>query len=334
MRDYTELAQKNEDAKTLALSKSKEPAVTKDGHQLEIAANVGSASETELAVASGAEGVGLFRTEFLFLDRQHAPDEEEQYAAYRDVASALQGRPLIIRTLDAGGDKPIPYLNLEHEANPFMGLRAIRICLQNPELFKTQLRAIVRVAAEYPVKVMFPMIATLSEWREAKTLLDEAAQELRSTGQPTPERIDTGIMVEIPAAALLASKFADEVNFFSIGTNDLTQYMFAAERGNPTVQGLADALHPAVLQMIQRVVDAAHASGKWVGICGELAGNPQAIPALVGLGIDELSMSSPAIPGAKQIIRQLDFKQAQELAQAALSLETADAVRKSFSNGK
>jgi multiphosphoryl transfer protein len=314
-------------AETEARAASAKPAVTRDQHRVEVVANIGSAKDAGAAVKNGAEGVGLFRTEFLFLDRQTAPDEEEQYQAYMAAAKVMDGRPMIIRTLDAGGDKQLPYLDQGVEANPFLGWRAVRLCLSQPELFKTQLRAIVRVAAVAPVKVMFPMVATLEEWRGAARLLAEAQTEVRAHGVALPARIETGIMVEIPSAALRAAHFAAEVDFFSIGTNDLTQYTLAAERGNPRVAALSDAFHPAVLDLIQRVAEAAHAKGKWVGVCGEMAGDALAVPLLVGLGIDELSMSAPAIPRVKQAIRTLDYKSLRAKVVKVLALETAEAVR-------
>ncbi|HKZ85357.1 MAG TPA: phosphoenolpyruvate--protein phosphotransferase [Anaerolineae bacterium] len=325
--EYAQRAEDARAAKAEARAASAAPAVTSDGHRVEVAANIGSPEETRAAVAAGAEGVGLFRTEFVFLDRQVAPDEEEQYAAYRAAAQGLGGRPLIIRTLDVGGDKPLPYLDLGAEANPFLGWRAIRLCLAKPDLFKAQLRAIVRAAADFPVKVMFPMVATLAEWRAARALLEEARLEVKNRGQPAPVRIETGIMVEIPSAALLAAHFAEEADFFSIGTNDLSQYTLAAERGNARVAALADAFQPAVLHLIEMVVEAAHARGKWVGVCGEMGGDPLAVPLLVGLGVDELSMNAPAIPKAKQIIRALDFASAQAVARSALKAESAQAVQ-------
>jgi phosphocarrier protein FPr len=329
--DYTQRAGAIRVAQAEARAASARPAITQDGRGIEIVANIGSPVDARAAVASGAEGVGLFRTEFLFLDRRTAPTEDEQYAAYRAAAEAMQGRPVIIRTLDVGGDKPLPYLDLGREENPFLGWRAIRMCLAQPEFFKTQLRAIVRVAVDFPVKVMFPMIATLGEWRAARALLAEACDEVRACGQVAPERIETGIMVEIPAAALRAEQFAPEIDFFSIGTNDLTQYTLAAERGNARVAALADAFHPAVLQLIQHVVEAAHARGKWVGVCGEMGGDPLAVPLLVGLGVDELSMNPPAIPQAKQIIRGLDYARVRALSQAALEKETAEDVKRLMS---
>jgi multiphosphoryl transfer protein len=308
------------------------PAITKDGKTIEVAANIGSVAGAQLAVESGAEGVGLFRTEFLFLNRTTAPDEEEQVQTYRAVAKILEGRPLIIRTLDAGGDKSIPYLNVEQESNPFLGWRAIRLCLAQPELFKTQLRAILRVAADFPVKIMFPMIATIGELRRAKSLLIEAQQELITRKAAYAQKVETGIMVEIPSVAQLADLFAREVDFFSVGTNDLTQYTFAVDRTNPKVASLGDACHPAVLRQIQRVVEAARTNNIWVGVCGELAADPNAIPILLGLGVNELSMSSPSIPRAKEIIRVWSMLEAKEIAGQALDADTAENVRKLVQN--
>jgi phosphocarrier protein FPr len=301
--------------------------MTRDGKAIEIAANIGSVTGAQKAVELGAEGVGLFRTEFLFLSRTSAPDEEEQVQAYRLTAQALNGRPLIIRTLDAGGDKSIPYLNLESETNPFLGWRAIRLCLSQPELFKTQLRAILRVASDFPIKIMFPMIATLEELRRAKTLLAEAGQDLAARGETYAEKVETGIMVEIPSVAAMAEQFAREVDFFSIGTNDLTQYTFAVDRTNPLVASIADACHPAVLRQIRGVAEAAHSNGIWVGVCGELAGDPDAIPILLGLGVDELSMSAPSIATVKEVVRRWDVSQAKNLTEQALQLDSAEAVR-------
>lgn len=296
-----------------------EPAIMRDGHRVEIAANIGSVQDAQRAVEMGAEAVGLFRTEFLFLDRHDAPTEEEQFQTYRAVAQALQQRPLLIRTLDIGGDKPLPYANLPQEANPFLGLRGLRLCLAQPELFKTQLRAILRLASEFPVRVMFPMVSVVREFQEAQALMDEARAELAARQISVPARVETGIMVEVPSAALHANAFAREVDFFSIGTNDLTQYTLAAERGNANVAALADSRDSAVLRLIAMVADAAHAHKKWVGVCGEMGGDPKAIPILVGLGIDELSMSVPLIPQAKQIVRGLSRTDAVKQAEQAMA---------------
>ena len=303
------------------------PAVTRDGRRIEVVANVASVAETRAAVAAGAEGVGVLRTEFLFQGRAAAPDEEEQLAAYRAIAGALGGRPLVIRTLDAGGDKPLAYLDLGNEANPFLGWRAIRPCLARPDFFKVQLRAIVRAAAESPVRALFPMIATLAEWRAARALLEEARAEVVRAGQPAPGTVQAGIMVEIPSVAVRAAAFAREVDFLSIGTNDLVQYTLAAERGNPRLAALSDPFQPAVLELVRQVADAGRVAAKPVAVCGELAAEPLAVPLLVGLGIDELSMSGPAIPAVKQAIRGLDAAEARKLALRALTLDSPEEVR-------
>lgn len=324
---YSKKAQMIRVQQTTARLQQAAPAITPDGKRIEIAANIGSVAGAAKAVEAGADGVGLFRTEFLFLNRTSAPDEEEQVYVYRAAARALDGRPLIIRTLDAGGDKFIPYLNLAAETNPFLGWRAIRLCLAQPELFKTQLRAVLRAAAEFPIRIMFPMIATLDELRRAKTLLAEASRELSARNVPHAEKVDTGIMVEIPSVAAMAEQFAREVDFFSVGTNDLTQYTFAADRTNPNVASIADACHPAVLRQIKQVVDAARSNHVWIGVCGELAGDAEAIPILLGLGVDELSMSAPLIGAAKEIVRGWSVAQAATLAAKALELDSAEAVR-------
>jgi phosphocarrier protein FPr len=304
-----------------ALQASAQPARTADGARIEVYANAAGANDAARAVGLGAEGVGVLRTEFIFMRRDSAPTGDEQYAAYRAVAAALDGRPLVIRTLDVGGDKPLPYLGQPREANPFLGLRGVRLSLAYPDLFHAQLSAIARLAGEFPVRAMFPMIATRDEFRAAKALLDAARAECDAPPIPT------GMMVEVPAAVEMAAAFARDVDFFSIGTNDLTQYVFAAERGNPQVAALSDALHPAILRMIGRVVDAGHAQGKPTAVCGEMASDPAAIPVLVGLGVAELSMSAAAIPQAKAAIRQVTTPDAEALARAALGLETAAQVR-------
>ena len=328
--EFGRLADRRRAARAKALAASIMTASTRDGQRVEVAANIGTPAEAHQAVEMGAEAVGLFRTEFLFLDRQSAPDEDEQYAAYRAAAEALDHRPLTIRTLDVGGDKPLPYVKMAPEANPFLGFRAIRLCLARPEFFKVQLRAIARVAAEHPVRVMFPMIATLGEFRAARALLLEARAEVLRRGQRMAERLEIGMMVEIPAAALSAELFAREVDFFSVGTNDLAQYTLAAERGNTQMAALADGLHPAVLQLIAQTVKAAHGHDKPVSVCGELAGDAQAVPLLVGLGVDELSVNAPAIPRIKQLVRDMDYGEARRQAERALTLESAEAVRQAF----
>jgi len=302
------------------------PAVTRDGHRVEVVANVGGREDAELALANGAEGIGLLRTEFLYLDRCTPPSEEEQFAAYASILQVMGSRPVVVRTLDVGGDKYPPYMDLGAEANPFLGWRAIRVCLDEPELFKAQLRALLRAGVGHDLHIMFPMIATLEELRRSMAYLAEARHEVEAKGcEAAPVKV--GIMVEVPSVVVLADIFAREVDFFSIGTNDLTQYTMAAERTNPRVAHLNDACHPAVLRQISQVVKAAHAAGTWVGICGELGGDPDALPILLGLGVDELSMAPSAIPHAKAVLRQWSLARAQRLARQVLELESAASVR-------
>ena len=299
------------------------PAVTRDGHRVEVVANVGSAAEARQAAAAGAEGIGLLRTEFLFLDRTGPPSEDEQRAVYAEVAAALGGQPVIVRTLDVGGDKPLAYLPMAPEANPFLGVRGLRLCLARPELLRQQLRAVVRAAAGGAgrLRIMFPMVADVAELRAARDVLNEITSQLSGPA------LEVGIMVEIPAAALLAEILAAEVDFFSIGSNDLTQYTLAMDRGHPTLAAQADGLHPAVLRLIERTAQGAHAAGKWVGLCGELGADPVAVPILVGLGVDELSVNVPALAGVKARIRSLSHAQAREVAARALRCSTAAEVR-------
>lgn len=280
-------------------------AITKEGKRIEVSANIGKTEDADIALREGAEGVGLFRTEFLFLDRTTPPTEEEQFRAYKTVLEKLRGKPVIIRTLDIGGDKQIPYLNLDKELNPFLGVRAIRLCLKMKELFKTQLRAIVRASAYSKVRIMYPMIAVKEEIEQANAILEQVKQELIETNTPFDKNIEVGIMVEIPSSALNATELIDYVDFFSIGTNDLTQYTFAIDRTNQNLNYLYKPLHPVMLRLIKMTIDASHKKGKWTGMCGELAGDPEAIPKLVEMGIDELSMSPSKIPEAKKIIRNL-----------------------------
>ncbi|MGZ5344425.1 MAG: phosphoenolpyruvate--protein phosphotransferase, partial [Actinomycetota bacterium] len=307
-------------ARASASEGARGPAVTRDGVTVEVAANVGGPAEVPAAVEAGADGIGLFRTEFLFMGRDRMPDEDEQEAAYRAAAEALDGRPLLIRTLDAGADKPLPYLGQPHEENPFLGVRGVRLGLARPEILEAQLRAIWRVAADHRVRVMFPMVTTLGELRAARAVLERAG-----AGSDAP--LEVGIMIEVPAAALTASALAAEADFFSIGTNDLTQYTLAADRGNEHVASLTDALHPGVLTLIRATVEGAEAHGRWVGVCGELAGDALATPLLLGLGVRELSMSAPAIAGVKQAVRATDAGEAAELAGRAQACASADEVR-------
>jgi len=305
---------------------AQEAAVTKDGHRIEVVANIGNIELAHTALENGAEGVGLLRTEFVYLERKHLPDEDEQFAAYSAILEVFGERPVILRTLDIGGDKKCPYLPLADETNPFLGLRAIRLCLVRPGLFRPQLRAALRASYGHNLKLMFPMIATVDEIRAARAVLEDCRAELEAEKVPIADHIEVGIMVEIPAAAITADLLAREVDFFSIGTNDLSQYTMAADRTNADVAKIANAFHPAVLRLVQMVVNAAHAQGKWVGMCGELAGEPLAVPLLVGLGLDELSMNPPAIPMAKQIIRSLSTGEAEELALAALDTSSPEEV--------
>lgn len=306
---------------------AQEPAITRDGHRVEIVANAADVASARVALEHGAEGIGLLRTEFLYLNRTTMPNEGEQYAAYRDIAEVMGERPIIIRTLDIGGDKPAPYLAIGEELNPFLGWRAIRLCLDKPDMFKTQLRAILRAGHGRNAKIMFPMIATLQELQQAKALLREAEGELAAEGLPHAQDLEVGIMVEIPAAAVAADVLAREADFFSIGTNDLIQYTMACDRTNERVASLYQPLHPAVLQLIKGVIDAAHEAGKWVGMCGEMAGQKEAVPILLGLGLDEFSVNSSIIPVVKRIIRSLSLTEAQEITREALRLATAEEVQ-------
>ncbi len=325
--DYRRRAERARVAQAEVLAQSIAPAKTRDGRPVKVLANVGSPGDSQAALEHGADGVGLLRTESLFLGRSCPPTEDEQYRIYCSIARTLPHGPLTIRTMDIGGDKTLPYVQFTAESNPFLGLRGIRLCLSDPDLFRPQLRAIARVAAEFPVKVMFPMITTLKEWEASQALFAEAREEVQNRGIVVPSRIEMGMMVEVPAVALCAAPFAASVDFFSIGTNDLTQYALATDRNNAKVATLADAFHPAVLQMIASVVDTAHEAGKCVSVCGELAGEPLAIPLLVGLGVDELSMNPRAIPQAKQIIRTLDSDLARAVGLSVLRLESPEDVR-------
>lgn len=304
-----------------AAAMSADPAITRDGHRVEVVANVGGAAEAQQAFEAGAEGVGLLRTEFLFLKREEPPGDEEQYEVYRDIVMALGGQPVIARTLDIGGDKPLPYIKVEPEANPFLGERGIRLCLARPELLEQQVRALLRAAAHGPIRIMFPMVSDVSEFRAARALVQRIAAEM---GAP---QVELGIMVEVPSAALMADAFARDADFFSIGTNDLTQYTLAIDRMHPSLARMADGLHPAVLRLIAETVRGAKRAGKWVGVCGELGSDVQAVPILVGLGVAELSVTVPAVARVKAQIRELNLAEAEQLAARALACATAAEVR-------
>ncbi|MGH8246509.1 MAG: phosphoenolpyruvate--protein phosphotransferase [Gammaproteobacteria bacterium] len=316
-------------AKSRAAAKAHahEPAITRDGHQVEVGANIGLPGEEKDALQAGAEGIGLLRTEFLFTGRKVAPGEEEQYQAYRPIFEAMGSRPVVARTLDIGGDKPAPFLSVPNEENPFLGWRAIRIGLAQPELLKTQLRALLRAGHGHTLKIMFPMIAMVEEMQTARGLVDESRAELAAEKKTFAEKIEIGTMIEIPSAALIADQLAKYADFFSIGSNDLTQYTLAADRGNPAVAYLSDSLHPSVLRLVDMVIRAAHAAGLWAGMCGEMAGDPAAIPVLLGLGLDEFSMGVAAVPAAKALIRVWSLSDAETLAREALVQRSAADVR-------
>lgn len=303
-----------------------EKSVTADGQQVELAANIGTPDDLEGVVKNGGEGIGLYRTEFLYMGRDQLPTEDEQFEAYKAVLEGMDGKPVVVRTLDIGGDKELPYLNLPKELNPFLGFRAIRLCLEEQDIFRTQLRALLRASTYGNLKIMFPMIATLDEFREAKAILEEEKEALIQAGEPVAENIEVGIMVEIPSTAVQADQFAKEVDFFSIGTNDLIQYTMAADRMNERVSYLYQPYNPAILRLIKTVIDAAHREGKWTGMCGEMAGDEIAIPLLLGLGLDEFSMSATSILKARAQIRHLNKEAMEKLAEKALQLGTAEEV--------
>ncbi|PYC45200.1 phosphoenolpyruvate--protein phosphotransferase [Pseudomonas soli] len=305
----------------IAWANRHEPARTRDGHAVEVFANIGQSNGIDKVVEQGAEGIGLLRTELIFMAHPQLPDVATQEAEYRRVLDGLDGRPLVVRTLDVGGDKPLPYWPIAAEENPFLGVRGVRLTLQRPQVMEDQLRALLRAADNRPLRIMFPMVGQLHEWRAAKAMVERLRQEI-----PVAD-LQVGIMVEVPSAALLAPQLAREVDFFSIGTNDLTQYTLAIDRGHPSLSAQADGLHPAVLNLIDMTVRAAHAQGKWVGVCGELAADPQAVAVLLGLEVDELSVAARSIPEVKALVRQTDLSTARALAREALQQDSAEAVR-------
>lgn len=310
------------------VARAHEEARTTDGVQVEVVANIGSLAEARQSVEFGAEGAGLLRTEFLFLDRSDLPNEDEQFEMYRGIADVYGSRPVVVRTLDIGGDKPLPALPLPREENPFLGRRAIRLALDEPEkLLYPQLRALLRASTGRGIKIMFPMVAHPSEVRRLRAALDHCRAELDERGQEYAASIEIGIMVEVPAAAIAARHLAPLVDFFSIGTNDLTQYTLAVDRTNEAVASIADYFSPAVIELIRLVIDASHAAGIWTGMCGEMAGDPLALPLLLGLGLDEFSMSPAAIPDAKDRLRQLSREQCRDVAARCLAAPDAPAVR-------
>ncbi|ADM97145.1 phosphoenolpyruvate-protein phosphotransferase PtsI [Dickeya dadantii] len=323
--DQLKAVQEQYNTEKYELAKLKDlPAISLDGHQVEVCANIGTVRDVAGAERNGAEGVGLYRTEFLFMDRDALPTEEEQFQAYKAVAEAVGEQAVIVRTMDIGGDKDLPYMDLPKEENPFLGWRAIRICLDRKEILHSQLRAILRASAFGKLRIMFPMIISVEEVRTLKAELEMLKGQLRAEGKVFDETIEVGVMVETPAAAAIAHHLAKEVDFFSIGTNDLTQYTLAVDRGNELISHLYNPMSPAVLTLIKQVIDASHAEGKWTGMCGELAGDERATLLLLGMGLDEFSMSAISIPRIKKIIRNANYEDAKALAEQALAQPTAE----------
>lgn len=324
--DYEAKAKQYADQKAEWAKLKNEPTVTKDSKHVELAANIGTPSDVEGVLNNGGEAVGLYRTEFLYMGRSNFPTEDEQFEAYKAVLESMGDKPVVVRTLDIGGDKELPYLQLPHEMNPFLGYRAIRLCLDDKELFKTQLRALLRASVYGKLRIMFPMIATLNEFRDAKALLLAEKEKLQQEGIEVSGDIQIGIMVEIPSTAVLADQFAKEVDFFSIGTNDLIQYSMAADRMNEKVSYLYQPYNPSILRLVKMTIDAAHKEGKWTGMCGEMAGDQLAIPLLLGLGLDEFSMSATSILPARSLISKLSQSEMAELAEKALNMSTVEEV--------
>lgn len=327
IRQYEEKKEKFEAQKREWAKLKNEPTVTKDGHHVELVANIGTPNDVEGVINNGGEGVGLYRTEFLYMGRTNFPTEEEQFEAYKAVLEGVGvDKPVVVRTLDIGGDKELPYLDMPHEMNPFLGYRAIRLCLDRKDIFRTQLRALLRASVYGNLKIMFPMIATLDEFRSAKAVLVEEQEKLVAEGIEVSNSIEVGMMVEIPSSAVIADQFAKEVDFFSVGTNDLIQYTMAADRMNEQVSYLYQPYNPAILRLVKMVIDAANKEGKWAGMCGEMAGDSLAIPLLIGLGLHEFSMSATSVLPARSQISKLSKVEMEELAQKALNMSTAQEV--------
>lgn len=324
---YKKRKEEFEQRKTVLAGLKDAPSVSSDGFQVELGANIGSAKDVKAALENGAEAIGLFRTEFLYMGRDNFPTEEEQFEIYSEVLKAMGDKPTVVRTLDIGGDKELSYLDLPKELNPFLGLRAIRLCLEMPDMFRTQLRALLRSSVHGNLKIMFPMIATLDEFRQAKQLFLEEQEKLAAENIPFSNSIEVGIMVEIPSTAVMADLFAKEVDFFSIGTNDLIQYTMAADRMNENVSHLYQPFNPAILRMVKMVIDAAHKEGKWTGMCGEMAGEELAVPILLGLGLDEFSMSASSILKTRSMISSLSKAEMEKHTDSILSLATAEDVK-------
>lgn len=300
--------------------------ITTDGHEVELAGNIGNAKDVEGVLNNGGEGVGLFRTEFLYMDADHFPTEDEQFAAYKEVLEGMGGRKVVVRTLDIGGDKKLSYFTFPEEMNPFLGYRAIRLCLDRTDIFRTQLRALIRASIYGRLCIMFPMIATVDEFRQAKAIFNEEKENLIKEGVQVADNIEVGMMVEIPAAAVNADNFAKEADFFSIGTNDLIQYSMAADRMSENVSYLYQPYNPSILRLVNMTIQGAHKEGKWAGMCGEMAGEPYAVPLLLGMGLDEFSMSATSILPARKMVNNLSKKEMEKLAEEALKLSTAEEV--------
>lgn len=308
------------------------PTITKDGYKIELLSNIGSPKDVDLALTNDTEGIGLFRSEFIFMNRSCKPSEEEQFQEYKEVLERMGDKPVIIRTLDIGGDKEVPYLKIPKEMNPFLGYRAIRLCLGDTDIFRTQLKAILRASVFGNAKIMFPMISTMKELKDAKKILEEEKKELKEKGIAFKENIQIGIMIEIPSAAIISDLLAREVDFFSIGTNDLIQYTMAVDRMNSKLSHLYSQYHPALLRLINSIIKNAHDAGKWVGMCGEAAGDPKLIPVFLGMGLDEFSMNSPSILNSRYIIRGLNKKDMEQIAENTLNLENAIEVENYLSD--
>ncbi len=316
------VAEEKEALKVLKTAKS----ISTDGHQVELAGNIGGVKDVEGVLNFGGEGVGLFRTEFLYMNSDHFPTEDEQFEAYKEVLTAMGGRKVVVRTLDIGGDKKLSYFQFPEEMNPFLGYRAIRLCLDRTDIFRTQLRALIRASVYGRLCIMFPMIATVKEFRDAKAIFNEEKEKLVAEGMKVSDTIEVGMMVEIPAAAVNADNFAKEADFFSIGTNDLIQYTMAADRMSEHVSYLYQPYNPSILRLVKATIEGAHKEGKWAGMCGEMAGEPYAVPLLLGLGLDEFSMSATSILKARKMVTSLSKADCEKLAQEAVQLATAEEV--------
>ncbi len=325
--EYTKLAEKYAADKAALQAMKDQPSVSTDGHKVLLVGNIGSPADVKGVLENGGEGVGLFRTEFLYMKSEDDfPNEETQYAAYKEVLESMNGKPVVIRTLDIGGDKKLNYYTFPEEMNPFLGVRAVRFCLMRKDIFRTQLRALLRASAFGHLCIMFPMIATVAEFKEAKALYDEERAKLIAEGVKVGDDVEVGCMIEIPAAAVLADQLAKYADFFSIGTNDLIQYSMAADRMSEPVSYLYQPLNPSILRLIKMTIDGAHKNGKWCGMCGEMAGDEIAAPVLLGLGLDEFSMSATSILRARKMINGLSYAEMQKLAEKAVEQDTADEV--------